>query len=151
MTLQPPLSYRLTDRLSVGVGPTLNRIDGDGEVKIEDDDLALGYNAGLLFEPSPQTRFGLTYHSRVEHRLEGETRVSGPGFVIGFSAGTYDASLALTAPGIGGPLRHPPAECRLGPRPGLARIDHSSASKGVYRSSYRNSAHGLGAQLTYRF
>jgi len=52
----------------------------------------------VLFEITPQTRFGMTYHSKVDYRLKGDTTVSGPGFVIGSSAGTYDASLELTTP-----------------------------------------------------
>lgn len=112
VTLQPTLSYRFNEQLSIGFGPTINRIDGeltsainnpipgagDGKVKIKGDDTALGYNVGVLFEITPQTRFGLTYHSKVDYRLKGDTKVSGPGFVIGSSAGTYDASLELTTP-----------------------------------------------------
>lgn len=112
ITLQPTLSYRVNEQLSIGFGPTINRIDGeltsaidnpiptaaDGKVKIKGNDTALGYNLGMLFEITPQTRFGLTYHSKVDYRLKGETTVSGPGFVIGSSAGTYDASLELTTP-----------------------------------------------------
>lgn len=112
VTLQPTLSYRFNEQLSIGFGPTINRIDGeltsainnpipgagDGKVKIKGDDTALGYNLGVLFELTPQTRFGLTYHSKVDYRLKGDTKVSGPGFVIGSSAGTYDASLELTTP-----------------------------------------------------
>lgn len=112
ITLQPTLSYRFNEHLSIGFGPTINRIDGeltsainnpipgagDGKVKIKGDDTALGYNVGVLFEITPQTRFGLTYHSKVDYRLKGDTKVSGPGPVIGSSAGTYDASLELTTP-----------------------------------------------------
>jgi long-chain fatty acid transport protein len=112
ITLQPTLSYRFNEHLSIGFGPTINRIDGeltsaisnpipgagDGKVEIKGDDTALGYNLGVLFEITPQTRFGLTYHSKVDYRLKGDTTVSGPGFVIGSSAGTYDASLELTTP-----------------------------------------------------
>ena len=112
ITLQPTLSYRVNEQLSIGFGPTINRIDGeltsaidnpvpgasDGKVEIKGDDTALGYNVGVLFEITPQTRFGLTYHSKVDYRLKGDTTVSGPGFVIGSSAGTYDASLELTTP-----------------------------------------------------
>lgn len=112
ITLQPTLSYRVNEQLSIGFGPTINRIDGeltsavnnpipgagDGKVEIKGDDTALGYNLGVLFELSPQTRFGLTYHSKVDYRLKGDTKVSGPGFVIGSSAGSYDASLELTTP-----------------------------------------------------
>lgn len=112
ITLQPTLSYRVNEQLSIGFGPTINRIDGeltsaidnpiptaaDGKVKIKGNDTALGYNLGVLFEITPQTRFGLTYHSKVDYRLKGDTTVSGPGFVISSSAGTYDASLELTTP-----------------------------------------------------
>ncbi|MEK8080512.1 OmpP1/FadL family transporter [Pseudomonas sp. XK-1] len=112
VTLQPTLSYRFNEQLSIGFGPTINRIDGeltsavnnpipgagDGKVEIKGDDTALGYNLGVLFELSPQSRFGLTYHSKVDYRLKGDTKVSGPGFVIGSSAGTYDTSLELTTP-----------------------------------------------------
>lgn len=112
VTLQPTLSYRFNEQLSIGFGPTINRIDGeltsavnnpipgagDGKVEIKGDDTALGYNLGVLFELSPQSRFGLTYHSKVDYRLKGDTKVSGPGFVIGSSAGSYDASLELTTP-----------------------------------------------------
>ncbi|MGY8828980.1 MAG: OmpP1/FadL family transporter [Pseudomonadales bacterium] len=110
ITLQPTLSYRVNEQLSIGFGPTINRIDGeltsaienpfaggDGKVEIKGDDTALGYNLGVLFEITPQTRFGLTYHSKVDYRLKGDTTVSGPG-VIATSAGTYDASLELTTP-----------------------------------------------------
>lgn len=110
ITLQPTLSYRLNEHLSIGFGPTINRIDGeltsaandpltggDGKVEIKGDDTALGYNIGVLFEVTRQTRFGLTYHSKVDYRLKGDTTVSGPGF-IATSAGTYDASLDLITP-----------------------------------------------------
>ncbi len=109
VTVQPTLSYRFNEHFSVGFGPTFNRIDGeltsainagagDGQVKIKGDDVAVGFNVGALYEFSPQTRVGVTYRSRVKYELEGDTRVSGPGFVIGSSAGKYDASLNLTTP-----------------------------------------------------
>ena len=110
ITFQPTVSYAFNDKVSIGFGPTINRIDGeltsaienpfaggDGKVEIKGDDTALGYNLGVLFEITPQTRFGLTYHSKVDYRLKGDTTVSGPG-VIATSAGTYDASLELTTP-----------------------------------------------------
>jgi long-chain fatty acid transport protein len=112
ITLQPTLSYRFNDQWSVGFGPTINRIDGeltsalrnpipgtgDGEVKVQGDDLALGYNVGVLYQISAQTRVGMTYHSKVEYTLTGDTTVSGPGAVIGSSAGSYTAALDLTTP-----------------------------------------------------
>lgn len=118
ITVQPTVSYRFNEKLSIGFGPTINRIDGqlesaslsrftpgtnDGRVKVKGDDTALGFNAGLLYEFSPQTRAGITYHSKVKYKLEGETKLSGAGFdqfaAIGLQAsGEYDASLGLDTP-----------------------------------------------------
>lgn len=113
ITVQPTLSYRFNDKLSVGFGPTFNHIEGelsssltnplspganDGKVKVKGDDTAVGFNAGVLYEFTPQTRVGVTYRSRVKYELEGDTRVSGPGAAIGSSAGKYDASLDVTTP-----------------------------------------------------
>ncbi|MDE3739791.1 TonB-dependent receptor [Pseudomonas resinovorans] len=274
ITLQPTVSYRINDQLSVGFGPTINRIDGeltsavlnplsigsnDGKVKVKGDDTALGFNAGALYELNASTRFGLTYHSKVDYKLRGDTAISGSGPILGSSAGKYDASLELETPesvdfsvthdlndtwtlfagstwtrwsrleeikvenkGVGG-LLGPAlgtiteeqdwrdtwsyavgAAYKLNPqwtlRAGLAydqsptrnelrspriptddrkifslgaawspnddvtvdvaysylkeddaKIDQTSPIKGSYSATYKNSAHGLGAQLTYRF
>lgn len=118
ITVQPTVSYRFNDQLSIGFGPTINRIDGklesaslsrftpgtnDGRVKVEGDDTALGFNAGVLYEFSPSTRAGVTYRSKVKYKLEGDTKLSGAGFdqfaAIGLQAsGKYDASLKLDTP-----------------------------------------------------
>lgn len=123
VTIQPTLSYRFNDQLSVGLGATINRIDGqlesavpasplgagDSRVKIKGDDVAAGFNIGVLYEFSPSTRMGLTYHSKVEYELEGDTTISGndPIYGTGIPAlgvpginayGKYDASLDLTTP-----------------------------------------------------
>ncbi|MEN2505477.1 outer membrane protein transport protein [Stutzerimonas stutzeri] len=113
ITVQPTVSYRFNEKLSVGFGPTINRIDGtlesavpplagtsDSRVKIKGDDTALGFNIGLLYEISPQTRLGATYHSKVDYTLEGDTRVSGnDGLLTAIGAyGKYDASLDLETP-----------------------------------------------------
>lgn len=273
ITLQPTLSYRFNDHLSIGFGPTINRIDGeltsatlnpvtpgfnDGKVKIKGDDTALGYNIGFLFEVTPQTRFGLTYHSMVDYKLEGDTQITGSGFGP-FSGSEYDASLKLKTPesvdlsithelndrwtvyagstwtrwsrleeirvdnkGVPAPLapslgsiveeqnwhdtwahavgaayklnkqwtlraglavdqsptnnvdrspRIPTGDRKIlslgaawSPNDDMtidvaysylkeddADIDHVSATRGAYSSTYKNSAHGLGAQVTYRF
>ncbi|MHB8822412.1 MAG: OmpP1/FadL family transporter, partial [Pseudomonadaceae bacterium] len=103
ITVQPTISYRFNDKLSVGFGPTLNRITGelqsaspsiagDGRVKVKGDDTAVGFNAGVLYEFTPHTRMGVTYHSKVEYTLEGDTKITGAGF--GAANGSkYDAAL----------------------------------------------------------
>ncbi|MFJ2685773.1 OmpP1/FadL family transporter [Pseudomonas sp. NPDC087342] len=113
VTLQPTVSYAFNDKVSIGFGPTINRIDGklesnisatqaapDGEVKIKGDDTALGYNIGILAQLTDSTRAGLTYHSKVKYKLEGNTKVNyGVLGLLGQNPSQkYDASLDLTTP-----------------------------------------------------
>ena len=114
VTLQPTVSYAFNDRVSIGFGPTINRIAGtlesditfnpalgDNNVKIEGDDTALGFNAGVLVQATDTTRIGLTYHSKVKYKLKGHTEISAS---AGSSAmgllknGRYDASLKIETP-----------------------------------------------------
>lgn len=112
VTFQPTVSYAFNDKVSIGFGPTINRIKGelgsslinpftpgrnDGEVKIKGDDTAVGYNIGILVQATDSTRLGLTYHSMVDYKLEGKTRVSTP--LIGpFNGNKFDASLKIKTP-----------------------------------------------------
>ncbi|MFV3381449.1 MULTISPECIES: OmpP1/FadL family transporter [Pseudomonas] len=112
ITFQPTVSYAFNDKVSVGFGPTINRIKGelgsnllnprspgfnDGEVKVKGDDTAVGYNIGVLVQATDNTRVGLTYHSMVDYKLEGKTRVSTP--LIGpFNGDKFDASLKIKTP-----------------------------------------------------
>lgn len=113
ITFQPTVSYAFNDKVSIGFGPTINRIDGslesnlsitqalpDGKVKIKGDDTALGYNIGLLVQATDTTRVGLTYHSKVDYKLEGDTKVKyGALAAVGLGASQkYDASLKITTP-----------------------------------------------------
>ncbi|URM27454.1 outer membrane protein transport protein [Pseudomonas frederiksbergensis] len=113
ITLQPTVSYAFNDKVSIGFGPTINRIEGtlesnlsitqaapDGKVKIKGDDTALGYNIGVLVQATDSTRVGLTYHSKVKYKLEGDTKVDYNVLAaVGQSPNQkYDASLDLTTP-----------------------------------------------------
>jgi long-chain fatty acid transport protein len=113
ITAQPTVSYKFNDHLSVGLGVTINRISGqlesavppvataESRVKIKGDDTAIGFNAGVLYEFSPSTRAGLTYHSKVDYKLDGHTNISGNDLALGRllgAYGRYDASLDLTLP-----------------------------------------------------
>ncbi|SEE31036.1 MULTISPECIES: OmpP1/FadL family transporter [Pseudomonas] len=113
VTVQPTVSYAFNDKVSIGFGPTINRIDGtlesnlsatqarpDGKVKIEGDDTALGYNFGILVQATDSTRVGLTYHSKVKYKLEGNTKVDYQLFALQGQnpSQKYDASLDITTP-----------------------------------------------------
>ncbi|WP_338919974.1 outer membrane protein transport protein [Pseudomonas silesiensis] len=113
VTLQPTVSYAFNDKVSIGFGPTINRIDGklesnlsldprapDGEVKIKGDDTALGYNVGILVQATDSTSVGLTYHSKVKYKLDGDTKVN-YGLLGAFGQSPnqkFDASLDITTP-----------------------------------------------------
>ncbi|PWB32830.1 Long-chain fatty acid transport protein [Pseudomonas sp. SDI] len=112
VTLQPTVSYAFNDKVSIGFGPTINRIEGtlesaalnraslgrdDGKVKISGDDTAVGYNIGVMVQATDSTRLGLTYHSMVDYKLEGKTQVRGSGFGP-FDAAKFDASLKIKTP-----------------------------------------------------
>ncbi len=113
VTLQPTVSYAFNDRLSIGFGPTLNRIAGslesditlspalaDTSVKVKGEDTALGFNAGVLFNATDTTRVGLTYHSRVDYKLDCHTQVATgagtPSLLL--ASNRYDCTLKVTTP-----------------------------------------------------
>jgi len=114
VTLQPTLSYQINDRVSVGFGPTINKIKGKlvnkldnsaalgtGETKvgIKGDDVAYGFNVGLMVDVTDSLTWGLTYHSKVDYTLEGRTRITnGSGPIFSQFNGNYDASLDFTTP-----------------------------------------------------
>ncbi|APC18071.1 Long-chain fatty acid transport protein [Pseudomonas frederiksbergensis] len=110
VTFQPTVSYAFNDRVSIGFGPTINRIGGtlesdvplfgDTHVKIKGDDTALGYNFGVLVQATDTTRVGLTYHSKVNYKLEGHTDITaGANAPSAFlQSNRYDASLKIETP-----------------------------------------------------
>ncbi|MFB3303666.1 OmpP1/FadL family transporter [Pseudomonas sp. AMR01] len=120
ITFQPTISYAFNDKVSIGFGPTINRITGtlesqpnlgllplpglagtgDNKIKVKGDDTALGFNAGILVQATDTTRVGLTYHSKVKYKLEGHTDVTpGTGVPAAYlGAGRYDASLKVDTP-----------------------------------------------------
>lgn len=112
ITLQPTIAYRINDYVSIGGGPTLNRFNAklqnylatgalnngqDTLVTLKGDDTAIGYNIGLLVDFNEATRWGITYHSKVDYHLKGHTEVSGSPSVIPLD-GRYDAKIELTMP-----------------------------------------------------
>jgi long-chain fatty acid transport protein len=53
----------------------------------------VGYNVGLLYQPAPDLRFGLDYHSRIQHSLSGSQYIAVPPLLAAASPATA-ASLA---------------------------------------------------------
>ncbi len=76
--VNPTIGYRVSPWLSIGGGVSIvqgsmsSRVaintlaePGDGRLKYDATDVGYGYNLGVLFELSPQTRVGVTYVSQV--------------------------------------------------------------------------------------
>jgi long-chain fatty acid transport protein len=79
ISLLPSIAYRLNDKFSVGLAVNVmygvlkehvainNRGSGpDGDLRLDANAWGAGVNLGVLYELSPETRFGLTYNSRVK-------------------------------------------------------------------------------------
>jgi long-chain fatty acid transport protein len=96
LTLMPAASYRVNDWLYLGAG--LNIMYGileskiavnnigearpDGQLKYDDSEWGLGVNLGILVEPKPGTRFGLTYLSEVTLDFSTVPEFSGLGPIL---------------------------------------------------------------------
>jgi long-chain fatty acid transport protein len=109
LNLNPAVSYKVNDWLSVGAGANLayatmdftlklpnlsDPMSGDGKLKLDGlDDFAGGWNLGVLFEPWDGTRIGLAYRSEVEFDLEGDFETS--------NIGTLLTQLGLTEGSVG--------------------------------------------------
>lgn len=94
--ISPSLGFKLTDKFSVGAGLDIQKVYGKfdsvaallvaDELQPEFDttstndvsDTGYGYHAGVLYEFTPSTRAGLSYHSQVTHHLTGTSRFEGP-------------------------------------------------------------------------
>ncbi len=109
INLNPMLSYKVNDKTTVGFGVSamhaelvlINAIDdpvlsggaataeaiGDLEV----DDWGFGFNFGLLLEPNPNTRFGISYRSEVKVELDGSLTTTS--VVQPSTSATVDADL----------------------------------------------------------
>lgn len=95
ININPTVAARLSPEFSVGAGLNVqfaraelgNAIDfgligrsvglptlpqrQDGSVEVAGEDWSVGFNAGVLYEPSARTRVGLAYRSPISHRLRG--------------------------------------------------------------------------------
>ena len=101
LTFYPSIAYRVNNWLSLGGGPQIMYADleikakvpppnGNGEVKIDGNDVAYGFGLGALFEVSERTRFGVIYQSEIEPEFSGDVEITPPGL----SAGT-DTTITL--------------------------------------------------------
>ncbi len=97
ININPSIAFKATDTLSFGLGlnwmqldadyrkaqyaaaihPTLGLLGtGDMEARVKAKGDAWGWNAGILWQATPATRFGLSYRSKVKIDADGTTTLS---------------------------------------------------------------------------
>lgn len=108
VNINPSLSFKVNDSFSIGAGLNYQRLeaeltnavvlglDTEGRAKLEADDDAWGWNAGVLFLPTPSTKIGASYRSKLDYTLEGTTTVTtAAGTTVGAASGATRADVTL--------------------------------------------------------
>ena len=97
ININPSFAYKVTDKLSIGAGVSAQYIDvkltnavdfgtigffagvpgllpqaNDGSVELEGNSWGFGFNAGLLYEFTKNTRVGVAYRSAIDQDLDGD-------------------------------------------------------------------------------
>ncbi|RRQ24829.1 hypothetical protein D5687_01390 [Guyparkeria sp. SCN-R1] len=83
-----------------GIGLIPGQPSSDGHVEIEGDDWSVGYTIGALWQPTERTRVGLSYHSGIDHELEGDVDYTVPAALAAnpaFADSPAEAGLDLPA------------------------------------------------------
>ena len=85
IAVEPSVAYAVTPQFSIGGGPVIDYISvrqtqdilpalggqyGDIYGDAHGEDWGLGYNIAALYQLDNDTRFGLSYRSRIEHRID---------------------------------------------------------------------------------
>jgi long-chain fatty acid transport protein len=108
VNINPAISYKLSDAVSIGAGINYQQSDAEltnavvlgpglsGESKLEADDDGWGWNIGVLFNAGPTTRIGMSYRSMIDYELEGDvTTVDGTGAVVAPASGPATAEITF--------------------------------------------------------
>lgn len=112
--INPNLAYKINDTLSVAGGLSAqwlsfelsNAINqfplgtpSDALDRFKGDDWAMGYNFGALWQALPDTRVGLTYRSKIDHKLTGDFNFLsvGPALAGALKSGPATVDLAVPA------------------------------------------------------
>ena len=110
LNINPAFAYKLNDRLSLGFGVSVMRMDaelsqainfgaaGDGFARLKGDDWGYGYNLGAIWQATANTRIGLAYRSRVRQHIKGDVEFSRPPLVPAALAPDGNIQTLLTIP-----------------------------------------------------
>src|SRR3954469_3724693 len=106
--INPALSFKVNDTFAIGAGVNYQHLDAnltnavllpvpvEGRAEVDANDDAWGWNIGVLFQPSPSTKIGASYRSKLEYKLEGTTSVNTvTGIPIAAAGGATTADVTL--------------------------------------------------------
>lgn len=107
IAIQPTAAYKINDKISVGLGLSVSKIEGllsaavadlpsKPSLEVKGDDLSYGYNLGILWQLNEQTKIGFDYRSKTDYSLEGTTKVLNLPFTGAYQS--YDANLDIATP-----------------------------------------------------
>ncbi|RXR29599.1 long-chain fatty acid transporter [Sphingobium fluviale] len=113
LNAQPSFAWRVNNSLSIGGGLDIQYADvtlegampsaaaggSDTKAKLSGDDIALGWNAGVLLKLDGGLRIGLHYRSQVKHDLKGKSELSGFSGALSGLNGSTPIRSPLTLPG----------------------------------------------------
>jgi len=106
-------AYKINEQWSVGGGPVLDIFSarltqalnlgplaaaGDPVADLHGSDTAVGFNAGVMYQATPDLRFGADYRSRIQHNISGTQSVTTPGLVPLLSPATAAFLAAQNSP-----------------------------------------------------
>lgn len=108
VNLTPALSYKILDSLSVGAGINFqyalahltSGIPGGGKTDMRNaDDIGVGYTIGLTYRPTKTTRLGVSYRSKINHKLQGKNKGNSAGIpMFSFLDGEHNIHAKITTP-----------------------------------------------------
>jgi len=75
------------------LGVSLTPGSFDMKAKLTGDDWGFGFNGGLLLEPTPNTRLGFHYRSKIDLTLDGDSKLSGQGLPSSKQGAKLDVTL----------------------------------------------------------
>ena len=109
----PNVAWRVSDKLSLGAGISIQYAAADlkmhksvslgqhsAEVnsEVDADSIAWGFNAGLMWSPLENLRFGLSYRSRINHNADGDLTLSDSPAVGTMLPESFDATATISTP-----------------------------------------------------
>ena len=99
LNLTPSIAYKINDKWSIGAGLVIDYAIlemkfalAGGQVRLEDESIALGGIFSTYYRPTKETSMGLTYRSEIKHEFEDTVNTRGgviPGLIKDFSMDNY--------------------------------------------------------------